>query len=103
MTLERASGLRVEDNPRLSVRTLLEIAALIRKELESIGCQCDILQSDQTKEDVHVSQATPAVIINRSAKPTPTFTSRRSEKKRRHHGADAPATDPQGAREEGGA
>ena len=103
MTRESAADIRLEDNPRLSVRTLLDLVVLIRKGLESLGSQGDILLSDQTKENVHVSQATPAVVVSRSTETATTPTGRHSRKKRRHHGADAPATDPQGAPGKGGA
>ena len=85
----------------LCARALLEIAFLVRNGLESIGCQRDILLSDQTKEDDHDSQTTPAVASNRSPKPTPTSPAGDTRKERRARGADAAPTSPQGGPAEG--
>ena len=89
MTEESTARLHLEGSPRLHVRKLLELVALIHKKLEPIGCQQGILQSDQTKEDAHDDRPTPVTTTTRQAATQPTSSSRRPQEKRRDHRADA--------------
>ena len=50
MTDMAAASLRHEDRPRIHIRALLEIVALMGRGLESFGLQDGILPSDQAKE-----------------------------------------------------
>ena len=43
MTEESSARLQIIDNPRLHLRTLLELVALIEKKLEPIGCRQGML------------------------------------------------------------
>ena len=92
MTEESVAKLHLEDSPRLHVRKLLELAALIQEKLEPIGCQQGILQSDQAKEDARDNQPTPATTTTRPAATQTTTTSRRPQKEHRDHRADAAAS-----------
>lgn len=53
MTERSAGELGNEAHPRVQVGTLVQIAALVRNELESIDRQEEGLRSDQAKETLH--------------------------------------------------
>ncbi len=89
MTEESVAKLHLEDSPRLHVRKLLELAALIQEKLEPIGCQQGILQSDQAKEDARDNRPTPVTTTTRQGATQPTSSSRRPQEKHRDHRADA--------------
>ena len=76
MTEESTAKLHLEDSPRLHVRKLLELVALIEEKLEPIGCQQGILQSDQAKEDARDNRPTPVTTTTRPAAPQTTSSSR---------------------------
>jgi hypothetical protein len=91
MTEEQAAKLSLEDKPRLHLRALLELVRLLQKSLEPVGRQGNILPSDQTKEDAHGNQTTPAITITQPKTKKTTFTPRRPKKRRRAHGSNATA------------
>ena len=92
MTEESVAKLHLEDTPRLHVRKLLELVALIEEKLEPIGCQQGILQSDQAKEDARDNQPTPVTTTTRPEATQTTSSSRRPQKKHRDHRTDAAAS-----------
>ena len=89
MTEESTAKLHLEDGPRLHVRKLLELVALIQEKLEPIGCQQGILQSDQAKEDARENRPTPVTTTTRRTAPQTTSSSRSPQEKHRDHRADA--------------
>jgi len=89
MTEESTAKLHLEGSPRLHVRNLLELVALIHRKLEPIGCQQGILQSDQTKEDADDHRPTPVATTTRLAATQPASSCRRPQEEHRDHGADA--------------
>ncbi len=88
MTEESTAKLHLEDSPRLHVRKLLELVARIEKQLEPIGCQQGILQSDQAKEDARENRPTPATTTTRQAATQPASSSRRPQEEHRDHRSD---------------
>lgn len=94
MTEESSASLQLTDNPRLHVRKLLELVALVEKNLEPIGCRQGMLPSDQAKEDARDSQPTPVTAAIRPAATQTTSSCRRTREEHRDYRTDAAGGDP---------
>lgn len=94
MTEESSARLQLTDNPRLHVRKLLELVALMQRKVEPIGGPQGILPSDQTKEDASDNRPTPAQITTRPAATQSTSSSQGPQEEHRDHRADAAARAP---------
>ena len=91
MTEESSARLQLTGHPRLHVRNLLELVALIEEKLEPIGCRQGMLRSDQAQEDARDNQPTPATTTTRPAGTHTTPACRGPQEEHRDHRTDAAA------------
>lgn len=101
MTEPGAANLRGEKRARLHVHALLELAALTKEALESVGLSEEILPSDQAKESPREDRTTPVDIDTGSAPVRTAAVSRGTGKVRRARRDDARPPRPRGSGKRG--